>query len=92
MHTSFYQVLLVLIAGIATIVLLTAKWKVHPFFALLIASLVVGFGVQLSLPQIISAVKEGFGGIMRSLGLIIILGTTLGVVLEKNGSTGVMAN
>ena len=75
-----------------SIVLLTAKWKVHPFFALLIASLVVGFGVQLSLPQIISAVKEGFGGIMRSLGLIIILGTTLGVVLEKNGSTGVMAN
>ena len=92
MHTSFYQVLLVLIAGITTIVLLTAKWKVHPFFALLIASLVVGLGVQLSLPEIINSVKEGFGNIMRSLGIIIVLGTALGVVLEKNGSTGVMAN
>ena len=92
MQTSFYQVLLVLLAGIATIVLLTAKWKVHPFFALLIASFVVGLGIQLSFTEIINAVKEGFGNIMRSLGLIIILGTALGVVLEKNGSTGVMAN
>ena len=92
MTNSFYQVMIALCAGMATIVLLTAKWRVHPFFALLLASFVVGIGVQLPLPDILNSVKDGFGNIMRSLGFIIVLGTALGVVLEKNGSTEVMAN
>ena len=92
MTQSFYQVLLSLTAGITIIVLLTAKWRVHPFFALLIACFVVGLGVQLPVVDIINSIKEGFGNIMRSLGFIIVLGTALGVLLEKNGSTGVMAN
>ena len=92
MTNAFLQVLLSLTAGMAIIVLLTAKWRVHPFFALLIASFVVGLGVQLPVVDIINSIKEGFGNIMRSLGFIIVLGTALGVLLEKNGSTGVMAN
>ncbi len=91
MNQSFYQVLLSLTAGIAIIVLLTAKWRLHPFFALLIASFVVGLGVQLPIIDILNFMKEGFGSIMRSLGFVIVLGTALGIVLEKNGSTGVMA-
>jgi GntP family gluconate:H+ symporter len=42
--------------------------------------------------QIIATVKDGFGHIMRSLGLIIVLGTTLGIILEHTGSTKVMAS
>lgn len=91
MTDSFYQVLIFLVAGIVTIVVLTTKLRVHPFFALLIASFVVGLGVQLSMPEIVSLVKDGFGNIMKSLGLIIVLGTTLGVLLEKSGATRVMA-
>ena len=30
--------------------------------------------------------KDGFGNIMKSLGFIIVLGTTLGVLLEHTGS------
>lgn len=92
MATSFPQVLICLIGGIAVIILLTAKYRVHAFFALLIACFLVGLGVQLPVPEILAAVKEGFGHIMRSLGLIIVLGTTLGVLLEHTGSTRVMAN
>jgi GntP family gluconate:H+ symporter len=92
MTNAFLQVLLSLTAGMAIIVFLTAKWRVHPFFALLIASFVVGLGVQLPVTDIINSLKEGFGNIMRSLGFIIVLGTALGVLLEKNGSTEVMAN
>jgi H+/gluconate symporter-like permease len=47
MATSFVQVLFFLAAGIAVIILLTAKYRVHAFFALLIACFVVGLGVQL---------------------------------------------
>ena len=42
--------------------------------------------------EILTAVKTGFGHIMQSLGLIIVLGTTLGVLLEHSGCTKVMAN
>ena len=71
--------------------MLTAKFRVHAFFALLIACFITGIGVQLPVDNIITAVKDGFGNIMKSLGIIIVLGTTLGVLLEHTGSTKVMA-
>lgn len=42
--------------------------------------------------EIIMIIKEGFGNILRSLGLIIILGTTLGILLQHTGSTDAMAS
>jgi len=92
MSTSFIQLLIFLLAGIALIILLTAKFRVHAFFALLLACFVVGFGVQLSASNILATIGEGFGHIMQSLGLIIVLGTTLGVLLEHSGCTRVMAD
>ena len=92
MADSFIYILVCLLAGIAVIVLLTAKYKVHAFFALILACFVVGSGIQLPLPDVIDAVKDGFGNIMKSLGLIIVLGTTLGVLLEHTGSTKVIAS
>ncbi len=91
MTTSFIQTIISLLAGIIVIILLTARFRVHAFFALLIACFVVGLGVQLSVPEIITASKQGFGNIMQSLGLIIVPGTTLGVILEHTGATRVMA-
>jgi GntP family gluconate:H+ symporter len=80
-----------LVIGIGIIILLTSVFRIHAFFALLIACFVVGLGVQLPMATIINVTKQGFGNIMQSLGFIIILGTTLGVVLEHTGSTKVMA-
>ena len=92
MTTSFLQVFICLLAGIAVIIILTAKFNVHAFFALIIACFVVGLGLQMPVANLITAMKEGFGNIMRALGLIIVLGTTLGVLLENTGSTKVMAD
>lgn len=91
MSTAFLQVLLSLAAGIGLIVLLTVKFRVHAFFALFLACFVVGLGVQLPFADIITAMKEGFGSILKSLGFVIMLGTTLGVILEHTGATRVMA-
>ena len=92
MTTSFLQSFLFLLTGIGVIILLTAKYRVHAFFALLIACFIVGAGVQLPFASILIAIKEGFGRTMQSLGFIIVLGTTLGVLLEHSGSTRVMSN
>lgn len=91
MTTSFLQVLGFLAAGIAVIVILTAKFRVHAFFALLLACFVVGIGVQMPVADIITTARQGFGNIMQSLGFIIVLGTALGVILEHTGATRVMA-
>ncbi|MDB5151371.1 MAG: GntP family permease, partial [Mucilaginibacter sp.] len=92
MINSLVYILTLLIAGIALIVILTAKYKVPAFFALFLACLVVGLGIQLPLVEVISVIKDGFGNILKSLGLIIVLGTTLGLLLEYTGSTTVMAS
>jgi gluconate:H+ symporter, GntP family len=91
MAGSFLQTIIFLVIGIAIIIVLTARYRVHAFFALLIACFVVGLGIQMPVTEIINVSKEGFGSIMKSLGLIIVLGTTLGVLLENTGSTKVMA-
>jgi GntP family gluconate:H+ symporter len=91
MTTSFTQVLFFLLTGIGIIILLTAKYRIHAFFALLLACFVVGMGVQMPAAEVIAVAKQGFGAIMQSLGFVIVLGTTLGVVLEHTGSTRVMA-
>lgn len=80
-----------MLAGIAIIILFTTKLKLPAFFAMLIACFVTGIGVQLSLPEIISTAKTGFGNTMQSLGFIIVLGTSLGLLLEHTGCTKVMA-
>src|SRR6478609_3875853 len=91
MNVSFLQVAICLLLGIAVIILLTAKFRVHAFFALMIACFVTGLGVGMGITNVITVIKEGFGNIMRSLGFIIVLGTALGVLLEHTGSTKVMA-
>lgn len=91
MTASFIHVLFCLIIGVAVIILLTARFRVHAFFALLIACFVTGFGAGMPVAEVIDTMKTGFGNIMKSLGLIIVLGTTLGVLLEHTGSTKVMA-
>lgn len=89
---SFLQIIICLVIAIVLIVILTARLRVHAFFALLIACFVVGIGTEMPMADILATIKEGFGHIMQSLGLIIVLGTTLGVVLERTGSTQVMAD
>ena len=58
MTTSFAQSVFFLVVGIAVMILFTAKYRVHAFFALLIACFIVGVGVQLSFAAILTAVKE----------------------------------
>ena len=87
-----YYLFFLLIASISFIIWITAYKKVNAFFALLTAALAVGFLSALPPAEIINALKAGFGHTMEKIGLLIILGTTLGVILEKTGATMSMAN
>ena len=91
MVNSFPYLLLCLFAGILFIIVATARWRIPAFFALLAACFIVGLAVKMPLANILTSIKEGFGNIMKSLGLIIVMGTTLGAVLEHNGSITVLS-
>ena len=90
MSTTYY-LLFLLIASILFIIWITAYKKVNAFFALLLAALGVGLLSGLPLADIVAVLKTGFGHTMEKIGLLIILGTTLGVILEKTGATLSMA-
>ncbi|WP_143309057.1 GntP family permease [Chitinophaga vietnamensis] len=89
---SITQSLIALLAGITLIVLLTARFRVHAFFALLLAAILTGMLLGLTFAEILTVIKSGFGNIMGALGLLIVLGTTLGLILEHTGSTAVLAS
>lgn len=91
-EVSFIQSMLALLAGIVLIVVLTTRYKMHAFFALLLACLLVGLGLNMSFTEVLVTGKTGFGSIIGALGLIIVFGTTLGMVLEHTGATLVLAN
>ncbi|GAA4792267.1 hypothetical protein GCM10023231_20310 [Olivibacter ginsenosidimutans] len=89
---TFLQSAIGLIAGILFIILLTVHYRIHAFFALFAACLLVGLVLQIPLTDNIRIAKEGFGQVVGSLALLIVLGTTLGMLLAHTHSTMVIAN
>src|SRR5690554_3119125 len=82
---------LILIALIAFIVYSTVRWKLHPFLALLAAAILAGFAYQVPAGEILKTVASGFGGILGYIGIVIALGTIIGVILERSGAAITMA-
>ena len=81
-----YWLLIVLVVSVLFIILGTTKFKMHPFIVLLFASYVAGAMAGLPIDKIASTIATGFGNIMAYIGLVIILGTIIGVILEKSNA------
>lgn len=86
------MLLVILGLSIVFIVLATAKFKVHPFLALIVAAYGVAFASGMAPLEIGSTIRSGFGGILTYIGIVIILGTIIGKILEKSGAAVVMAD
>jgi len=84
--------ILILLAGIIFIVLSTSKWKLHPFLALIFAAYGIAFAAGMPILEIGSTIRSGFGGILTYIGIVIIIGTIIGTILEKSGAAITMAD
>jgi GntP family gluconate:H+ symporter len=84
--------LIYLLITIVFIVLSTAKYRVHPFLTLLIASLGMGVLSGLDVNFVVKTVSEGFGNTLKSIGIIIACGSIIGTFLEKTGAAKSIAN
>jgi len=80
-----------LLVAVAFIVVATTRFRLHPFLALLAAALIFGLGSGMPLPLLVSSLKEGFGGTIGNVGIIIIAGTVIGIFLERSGGAYAIA-
>ncbi|MBR6370905.1 MAG: GntP family permease [Bacteroidaceae bacterium] len=85
------MLIVLLIAAILFIVISTAKLKLHPFLALIIAAIGYGLCSGLPLDQIIKSVNNGFGNTVGSIGIVIVAGCIIGTFLEESGGAYIMA-
>ncbi|GGO69546.1 GntP family permease [Nocardioides deserti] len=85
------DLVLVLVAVVALIVVATTVLKTHPFLALLLGAFLAAFGFRMPLGDIVATITGGFGGILGGIGIVIVLGTVIGVVLERSGAAVTMA-
>ncbi|EOD80479.1 D-glycerate transporter [Grimontia indica] len=86
------ELVIVLLVAIAFVVLSTSKFKIHPFLALLGAAFLTALLSGLPLSSIAKTISGGFGGILGYIGLVIMLGTIIGTILERSGAAITMAD
>jgi GntP family gluconate:H+ symporter len=78
----------VVISGVLAIVLLViliTRVKLHPFFALLISSVLLGIVNGLGVTKAVGDFTDGFGGQLSVTGVVIGLGAMLGGLLVRSG-------
>ena len=94
-------------AAIGMLVVLVTLWKVNPFIALALASLVVGgsavaLGVKIApapggdlramtMPDVVEAFQSGLGKTLGNIAAVLALGTILGKFLAESGGAEVLA-
>ncbi|MCK1795594.1 GntP family permease [Streptomyces sp. XM4193] len=79
------QLGLAVLAGIAVIVLLITRGKLHAFLALTIGSLVLGALAGAPLDKAIEGFSSGLGSTVAGVGVLIALGAILGKLLADSG-------
>ncbi|WP_225803816.1 GntP family permease [Streptomyces sp. NK15101] len=79
------QLGIAVLAGIAVIVLLITKFKLHAFLALTIGSLALGAFAGAPLADTIKSFSTGLGNTVAGVGVLIALGAILGKLLADSG-------
>ncbi len=92
MNAGLLQISLALVVSIAGIVLLTRYLNLHAFFSLLIASIVFGLLVGKSFLETLNSMQAGFGSLLQQIGLLVAVGSCLGMMMEKTGAMEVIGH
>jgi len=89
---SGYGLLVVFAISILILLVSIIKFKLNPFIALLLTSILTGFLVRMPISDISSTISSGFGNTLGSIGIVIGLGIVFGNVLSESKATQSIAN
>ena len=83
--------ILLFVAAIILMVVAIARFKVHPFLAILGTALLLAVLLGVPFADIPDVIGKGFGGVFSGIALVIIFGTLIGSVLEHTGGAVALA-
>ncbi|HEX4247092.1 MAG TPA: SLC13 family permease [Pseudonocardia sp.] len=98
LHHSTPGLLTLAVLSVAVLLLMIIKFKVEPFIALIVVSVLVALAGGVSVSDLVgnpiksssSLLETGFGSILGHIAPIIGLGTVLGAVMERSGGADVL--
>ncbi len=91
MEVAGSQMILGLVIGIALLIFLILKTKIHPFLALIIAAATTGLIGGMEPNAVVDTISKGFGSTLGNIGIIIGFGVMMGQIFEASGAAERMA-
>ena len=78
--------LLLYAAGaVVALIVLIARFKLHPFVVLVVVSLALGIVAGMPLGSVVKAFQDGVGGVLGFIAIVVALGTMLGKMMAESG-------
>src|ERR1700738_2991440 len=80
------RLLLYALGAVVALIVLIARLKVHPFIALIVASLAVGAAAGMPLIAVVKTFQDGVGAVLGFIAVVVGLGTMLGKMMAESGA------
>ncbi len=87
-----YKLLIAVLTGIAVLLFLILKMRLHAFISLLIASILVGIIAGMDAAAIMKSVQNGMANTLGFVATVVGLGAMFGAILEHSGGANVIAS
>ena len=78
--------------AVVALVVLIAKFKLHPFIVLITVSLAMGVAARMPLPAVVKAFQDGVGNSLGFIAIVVGLGTMLGKMMAESGGAARIAS
>jgi len=79
------QLLLLAFAAVVALIVLIARFKLHPFVALITVSLTLGIVAGMPFAGVVKAFQDGVGAVLGFIAIVVALGTMLGKMMAESG-------
>jgi GntP family gluconate:H+ symporter len=81
-----------LLIALVAVILLTDRWRLLPFIALVVATAAFGFAINMSISQIGNLFGSGFALTLQATGLVIVAGYQMLALAEQSGAADRLAS
>ncbi len=79
------------VIGLAVLLLLIIKFKIHAMISILIGAIVIGVTAGMPFTDIVTAVNDGISNTLKGIALLVGLGSMFGAILEASGGAQTLA-
>src|SRR6267154_670180 len=85
------RLLLYALGAVVALIVLIARFKLHPFIALITVSLALGIVAGMPVGAVVKAFQDGVGTVLGFIAIVVGLGTMLGKMMAESGAAGRIA-